>query len=290
MTGLREIFNLLADWAAQGGVEMSRPGWWPNPPTLIAALLVLGVILAFWGSRLLRLIYVLAFIVLGGILGVMVARKTNTDLLIGLVIGAGLIGLIGHLLFRWWVGVTAACCAALLVLTVAANQNAENLISALMEYHQQQKVLVVPPPPPGTSAGPESRPSPALMMGQVMWTLKAYLLDAFSYFRQTRQNVVAKVVIVAILAWITGLGMGLALPRFTTILGTACIGVAMISLGLGMLLATYAPETLNSVMSKDKYVAAGLGIVLLVSMIVQARHRRSAAQPSACPVPPPKAA
>lgn len=290
MTGLKDIVDLLVDWAAQAGVKVSPPSWWPNTPTLVAVLLVLGILLALWGSRLLRLIYVLTFIVIGGALGVAVAKTVEkVDLLIGLVIGAGLAGLAGHLLFRWWVGMTAACCAALLVLAVAAARNSQELVVAMKEYHQQQRIVVVPAQPaesPPVSDGPASQTSVA---GQAAWALKAYLADAFSYFRQTRQDVVAKVVIVAVLAWITGLGMGLALPRFTTILGTACIGVAMISLGLGMLLATYSPATLDSAAGKERYVAIGLGVLLLISLIVQARHRRLAPQPSAPPAPAPKA-
>ncbi len=290
MTGLKDIMDLLAGWAAEVGVDVSPPSWWPSTPTLVAILLILGIVLALWGSRLLRLIYVLTFIVVGGALGVAVAKTVeNVDLLIGLVIGAGLAGLAGHLLFRWWVGMTAACCAALLVLAVAGARNSQDLIAALKEYYQQQQVIVDPPQQVEAPSASEDSSSQTLVVGQAAWALKAYVADAFSYFWQTRRDVVTKVVIVAVLAWITGLGMGLALPRFTTILGTACIGVAMISLGLGMLLATYSPATLDSAAGKERYVAIGLGVLLLISLIVQARHRRLALQPSASPAPAPKA-
>lgn len=285
MTGLKDIMDLLAGWAAQSGVNLSLPNWWPSPPTLIAILLVLGVILALWGSRLLRLFYVLTFIVVGGALGVKVARMANVDPLIGLVIGAGIIGLIGHLLYRWWVGMTAACCAALLLLTWAASRNSEALIAALQEYHEQQQVIVAAPPPAQPPGNPDSPAGPTSVVTQATWALRTYVLDAFSYFRQTRHNAVTKVVIVAVLAWFTGLGMGLALPRFTTILGTACVGVALIGLGLGVLLTTYSPATLDSMAGREKYVAVGSGVLILISLLVQARHRRPAPQATAPPVP-----
>ncbi len=290
MTGLKDIMELLAGWAAQSGVNLSPPNGWPSPPTLIAVLLVLGVILALWGSRLLRLFYVLTFTGVGGALGVKVARMANVDALIGLVIGAGIIGLIGHLLFRWWVGVTAACCAALLLLTWAASRNSEALIAALQEYHEQQQVVVVAAPPPAESPGnPDSPAGPTSVVAQATWALRTYVVDAFSYFRQTRHNAVTKVVIVAVLAWFTGLGIGLTLPRFTTILGTACVGVALIGLGLGVLLTTYSPATLDSMAGREKYVAVGSGVLILISLLVQVRHRRPVPQATDSPAPASKA-
>ena len=120
--------------------------------------------------------------------------------------------------------------------------------------------------------------------------MKEYAQGAFRYFTENHKGVVARVVVVTVLAWITGLGMGLCLPRFTTILGTSCVGVSLVALGLGMLVSQSSPTALEAAENNDKWVFAGLGILLLISLIVQARQRRKAAQPPAAPAPAPKAA
>jgi hypothetical protein len=290
MIGLRNIVDLLARCAEYVRAHVPPPEWWPSALTLAVILMAAGFVLAFWGNRLLRLVYVLTFIALGGAVGVSIARAAGVDLLIGLVLGAGIAGLAGHLLFRWWVGMTSGICAAVFVLAFAAGRNSADLQTALSEYARNHPVAIpLSQPAEAPAASDGSSPTTAAAR-QIGLALKDSALGAFRYFSENHQGVVARVVVVTALAWITGLGMGLCLPRFTTILGTSCLGVALLALGLGMLLFRYSPAALEAFENNDKWVFGVLGVLLLMSLIMQARQRRTTAQPPAAPVPVPKAA
>src|SRR5690349_339609 len=88
-------------------VELLRnhvpPERWPNATLWSALALPIGLIMAFWGARILRTLYVLGFMAVGAYYGMKVAQseQIKVDALVGLILGAGLAGLIGHLLFRW---------------------------------------------------------------------------------------------------------------------------------------------------------------------------------------------
>ncbi len=290
MIGLRDIVDLLAMCAEYIRARVPPPEWWPSALTLAVILMVAGFVLAFWGNRLLRLVYVLTFIALGGAVGVSIARAAGVDLLIGLVLGAGIAGLAGHLLFRWWVGMTSGCCAALFVLAFAAGRNSADLQTALSEYAQNHPIAIPLSQPAEAPAAPDGSSPTMAAARQAGSALKDYAVGAFRYFSENHQGVVARVVVVTALAWITGLGMGLCLPRFTTILGTSYIGVTLVGLGFGVLLSGYSPTALETVENNDKWLFGVLGVLLLTSLIVQARQRRTTAQPPAAPAPAPKAA
>jgi len=290
MIGLKSIIDLLTTWAQDVQSQVSLPEWWPGSTTLAVGTIVVGLVMALWGSRLLRLFYVLAFIAVGAVAGVTIARSTRVDPLIGLVLGAGVAGLVGHLLFRWWVGVTAACCAALLVLTVAAVRNLPDVEASVKEFHEQRGQAIASSLPAeavtGLAGDAESRSTVRALVAAA----RSYVSEAVSYFLEKRSDVVYRVAVVAVLAWFTGLGMGLTLPRFTTIVGTSCIGVLLISAGLLGLAGKHAPAALEAAETHERGFLISFGVVLLISLLVQARHRRPvpAAAPAA-PAPPHKA-
>jgi len=284
MIGLKPLIDLLTAWAADVQSQVSLPEWWPGPVVPAIGALVLGLVLALWGSRLLRLICVLVFIAVGAAAGVAVARSTGVDPLIGLVLGAGVAGLVGHLLYRWWVGVTAACCAALLVLAVAAVRNLPDVQASMKEFHEQRGRAITSSLPAEAAAVSAEGGDPRSTVRVLVAAARSYVSEAFSYFRQKRADVVYRVAVVAALAWFTGLGMGLTLPRFTTIVGTSLAGVLLMAAGLLVLAGKHAPAALEAAESHENWFLSVCGVILFVSLIVQARHRRPA--PAAAPVAP----
>jgi hypothetical protein len=289
MIGLKAIVDFLVGWTANVKLQVTLPSWWPSAVTLAIGAILIGVILALWGGRLLRLVYVLGFIVLGGAVGVHVARAAGIDLLIGLVLGAGIAGLAGHLLYRWWVGMSVACCAALLVMGVAAVRNLPDVQASFQQF-QEQRGTAASSPRPLEAATASGKPADSSeVLSQAALVLRAYVTEASQYFWQAHRDVVYRVGVVVGLAWITGLGMGLTLPRFTTILGTSCIGLIMILVGSGVLAAQYWPAALEAAESRDQWVLVGAGVLLLISLVMQARHRRPLLPPPAPPAPASKA-
>ena len=84
------------------------------------------------------------------------------------------------------------------------------------------------------------------------------------------------------LAWLTGLGLGLILPRFTTIVGTSLLGVLGVAIGVVLLVPPYGSGFWPTVENHAPWFLCSLGVVLLASLVYQFRQGRPASAP---PVP-----
>jgi len=115
MLDLRKTLELLG-WARElyAGSTGTAPAWLDSFWAAATAV-VIGFILAFWGGRVLRVGFVFAFMAVGAILGKEFASSVQVDLLIGLVVGAGVAGAIGYVVYRWCLGMTVALVASLIV-------------------------------------------------------------------------------------------------------------------------------------------------------------------------------
>lgn len=288
MIDFKTIVDFIISRSAEVQSRLPQLDWLPGATTLAVGAIVIGLVLSLWGNRLLRLFYVLVFIGAGGAAGVHAARATSVDLLIGLVLGAGMAGLAGHLLFRWWVGVTAACCAALVVISTAGVRNLPDVQAAFEAFHKERGVGVVASQT-SEAATPEGAEQLTPDLRGAAIVVKTYLSEAADYFYRHQPDLVYRVIIVAALAWVTGLGMGLSLPRFTTIVGTSCMGVLLIFLGVAVLASRHSPGVFETSQSHGKWVVGIVGVVLLGSLIVQSRPKRAVAAPPAPPPAAPKA-
>src|SRR5207253_7848115 len=111
--------NVLKEW--YGFFKYHVPvDHWPDPVVWSGAAVLAGAVLAFWGARLLRPLYVLIFMIAGAAVGVRLAGVSQVDRLIGLVLGAGAAALIAVVFFRWWVGLTTGLVAVLILIAAAA--------------------------------------------------------------------------------------------------------------------------------------------------------------------------
>ncbi len=237
-----------------------------NPGGWAALLIPLGVVLALWGARLLKTAYVLGFMAAGAAVGLNLARANSIDQLIGLFLGAGLAGLVGHFLFRWWVGATAAICAVLLVTFLSASKP----VQMLKEYEEHRL---------GMSSGTYALPA-APADSEV--SLVRYLEDFRTFLLQNKQDFVYKSAFVLGLAGLLGLGIGILLPRLTMIVGTSCVGVITASTGLGGVLSSKWPDAWGWAAANAGWCLGAAGVLLVASMLFQARKRRTA-----LPVPAP---
>lgn len=234
-------------------------------PNLVAgAALFVGAVLAFWGARLLRPIYVMAFIAVGARMGLEAGRLLQIDPLIGLTFGGGIAGFIGYFLYRWWVASTAAVLAVVLVLGVAWPR--------IMDMEREAADQ-------STGVGTDHY---ILGSGIPADSPAKHWAGVVSYVRTNRRDFGFRLVAAAGLAWILGLVTGLLLPRFTVIVGTSVFGVLLLSGGIGVLLWRNAPDLWSRVASHPDWYLAGMALLLLVSGWRQSRLGKVK-----LPVPPP---
>ena len=265
--------EVISDLVARG-TEAYRhyvpPEWVPYPNLTAAGVAGAGFLLAFWGARLLRTIYILGFMVVGAAEGFKIGANLGIDTLIGLTFGAGIAGLIAYVFFRWWVGVTTGAVAALLVLALASPK----LVPLNQGYQDFGHGVGTGNYTPGNGAEDQNIAEYAKGLSQFIWTQHKDFAERF--------------VLAAGLAWLLGVLLGLVLPRFTMILGTSLFGVWLAAGGIGVLLCRNWPEAWTTVTAHPDWYLVGMGALLIVSAWRQTRAGRAPAAPVA-PAPPAEA-
>lgn len=265
----------VADWVARGA-DLYRhyvpPEWVPYPGVMAASVAVLGFVFAFWGARLLKTMYILAFMAAGAAIGFRVGSELKIDTLIGLTFGAAIAAFIGYVFYRWWVGVTTGAFAVLLVLAVAWPQ-----IQGLQQDYQDSLQ--------GVGSGDFSS-----LLAQADQTMTpAEHVKAFSIYVWTQDRRFAnRFAFAAGLAWLLGVVMGLLLPRFTTVVGTALVGVVLAAAGVGVLLYRHWPSAWEATAAHPDWYLVGMAALLIVASWHQVRPGR-VRLPAPPASPPPEA-
>lgn len=262
---LAELLNRLTAFVALLGDHVPRPAWWPETGYVLAGALLAGIVLSLWGARLLRAIFVLVFMGVGAAIGIRAGRHFEVDDLIGLVLGIGFFGLLGHLLYRWWVGVSAGLALTVVVALIFGVRNLPTIQSEIQQAFPDYRLGV------GTGQYVLGQ---AAVSSEASDTIRAYLSDLGAYLWNTRRQAVYRVGFVLGLAWLTGLGMGLTLPRFTTIIGTSVLGSVVLVVAVAMLMASQWPGAWAAASAHPAWLLAGLGLILIVSVAYQTRHGR----------------
>lgn len=242
----------------------------PNGTIAGAVLGGVGFLLAFWGAKVLRVVVVLSFVAAGGMTGVQIARQQGVDALIGLLLGAGVVGLLGHFLYRWWVGFTAGMIALMLVAALSAPEIGSEVNGFLDQQHGV-----------GTGGYDHVLPAPESEAG--ISALRQELFAFGDHLMAERRDVVYRLGAVGGLAFLVGLGLGLMLPRLTTVIGTSVLGVSGLLIGFGVLMSKHQPGAWSNVSAHPGWLAAAAGLICLTAVSVQARGRKRAspAEPDA---------
>lgn len=277
------------DWQAMmdafsKGAELLRnslpEGIWLSPgsaATVAAVGLAIGLILALWGAKLLRFLYVAAFIFAGAYAGIHLARNYAIDDLFGLVVGAAVAGLLGHFFFRWWIGITAGLCAMIIAAAVLGPQILPQLPDDLNAFWDQQQ---------GVGSGDYSdvlRQREVIEEARQKGTLQI-LRELRAFIWEANPQETGKLTFVLAIAWLVGLAVGALAPRFTTICITSVLGVSLFAIGLSYLLATRLPAAWAFICAESRWALVALGIACLVSLAWQF-HARRPIVPATAPAP-----
>jgi hypothetical protein len=268
------------DWQAMAdacskGAEVLRESLpedlWPSPTSTAfgaAAGIVIGLVLALWGAKLLRFLFVAAFIFAGAYGGIRLARSFAIDDLFGLVVGAAIVGLLGHFLFRWWVGITTGLCAMIIAAAVLGPRILPQLPEDLNAFWDEQQ---------GVGTGSYSdvlqrRDDPDAATAQKDLLKVLDDLRVFIWARHPQEA--RKLSLMLALAWFVGAVLGAIAPRTTTICITSFLGIGIFAVNIAYLLATRWPGAWASVSARSGWCLGALGLALVISLAWQFRSRR----------------
>lgn len=259
-----ELTNTVRE-LARNHLEGMGTGWL-NPSYVAAGAVVAGVILALWGSRILRLALVLACLVVGASIGRRMAQSLQVDVLIGVLVGAVICGLMAYFMYRWWVGMVTGGLVALLVLVIFAGPK---LLNERQAYDDSRL---------GVGSGRYELPS----AGMPLYSTPADYGEQFgSYLWSQRREAVYRTLGPVAVAGVCGMIVGLLMPRLATILWTSLVGVAAAMGGGGFLMASMWPETWAKVQSNASWLVGVAVVAFGLSVMYQATHtrRRPAVEP-----------
>ncbi len=226
---------------------------WLSSTWLAVGAAVAGGILSLWGARLLRAVFVLACMAAGGAAGIRIVQGLQQDMLIGLVLGAGVAGVVGYLLYRFWVGLMAGLVVALAVALWVDSGRPEG-----RSFPPQ----VMPQAASGLEyqvGRPETDPLPQAAVAR----LAAEAAGGF-----IRSNAGIGGMLLGLAAFM----VGLMLPRVTTILATAALGSLLLAVSVGLWLAVHRPDWWAGVVAHRNWLLAATGLWMLVSLSCQGRH------------------
>ncbi len=241
-------------------------------PVALICLLA-GVALSVLGAKLARVGLSAAFVLLGGFGGLWFAREFGYPAPPCALVGGVMIGMIGHMTHRLWVGVAAAVVLSSLALGFFGYHR---IVPHLPGFSE---TMVARSPVNGTTGFALSSPKEQqayLDRSPRQWAEGLWERATAKDVHLERQGKA-----LAIAALVTGLCMGLIAGRWMLVLATSLVGTALVTFSVATLCSRAMPESYQAFAGHPGMVGIGVGGFLATSLIVQTLLTRKA--PSTAP-------
>lgn len=234
--------------------------WAPDARIAAGLLFGAGLLLAFWGAKLVRVAVVLAFVGLGVWGGLHAAEAAGITPLAGMLAGGGVGGAVGFFLFRLWVGVLSAVALSLIALgavsyrQVLPHVSAYDATVAVVGSHEQGQFVL---------------PSPEEQQSRLNADAGQYLGGLWSYVGKREPTLPRNVLAVLAAATFAGVTIGLLLPGFMAVLGTAAAGTLLVAGSAWWVLKQYRPDLLQFLQQRPTIGLGLLAAFCLSSVLIQ---------------------
>ncbi|MBI4716197.1 MAG: hypothetical protein HY763_00170 [Planctomycetes bacterium] len=234
---------------------------------LALMLLVAGVALSVLGAKLAKPGIAVAFAGLGAMVGVAFGRDSALPTPLCALVAAAMMGAVGHLTFRLWVGLGTAAVFTLLTWGAFGYRNvlpyaAEFQGRSSSPAQVQSEMGVMPLPVPGVE--------------QLDRTPRQWAEDFWSFVAAKDAGVERDARMLGTAAMLTGLFLGVIAVRWMAILSTSLVGTALVVSGVGTLLTQLVPGVYQAVTAGPTILGIGVGGFLVTSLIIQTLITRKA--------------
>lgn len=268
MGGYMEHLQPILDQVRLFAEQQIDPKYLSHTGAMLGVMLVVGVGLSVLGAKLARFTLTSAFVIAGGLAGTYFSRLTgviNVPCVLG---GAALVGTIGFLSFRLWVGILAAVVVGVLVLggfgasrvgPHLAQFDPESVWSAAEEGGE----FSIPLTPEAQQAYRDRTPGDRL---SALW----------SHLNEQDATLSRHGIAIGMAVVLAGMLIGLAAARFTLIVASSLVGTFLVVAGLGGAAMTYSPSWYQAGADKPGVLGAAMGAFLVASLIVQTLLTRNA--------------
>jgi len=255
-------------------------------------ILVVGIGLSVLGAKLARSGITCGFAA-GGML-IALALPIGLPLVVAVLVGTVVIGGIGYMLFRLWVGLAMAVFFAAVA---AGAYGSHTVVPHLLTYestHDFEGTFTLPDPSQ-TSASFRAftfvessetarsfasvTTSGAATAENVLSNVRAWADDFWLYVKEQEVDVNRRMLGIAMGAALFGLLLGMVLPRFTLIGVSAVVGTVLVMSGLAGMASHYQVDLQPTAELHGKTVAVAGIVFLFASVLLQAMLTRKASAP-----------
>ena len=240
--------------------------------------LVLGVGLSVFGAKLSRFGLSVAFVMLGAAAGLYFGRELGYPALLCALVGAAMIGAIGHMTFRLWVGVATAVVFSAFAMGAFSYHR---VIPHVAEFQESRESMVTWSPVEGPRVF--AVPSPEEQRAYLAHSPGEWVESLWNHVTLIDAHAERHGKALALVAFVAGLCIGVLAVRWMLILTTSLVGTALMTTSVATLIARLMPSSYQSFGENPGVVGIGVGVFLATSLIVQALLTRKA-PPASKPV------
>lgn len=266
--GFMEQLQPILDQVRLFAEQQIDPKYLSHTGAMLGGMLVLGVGLSVLGAKLARFSLTSTFVVAGGLAGLYFSRLTGVMPAPCVLGGAALVGTIGFLSFRLWVGILAAVVVGVLVLggfgvSRVGPHLAQFDLESVWSASEEGGEFSIPLTPEAQQAYRDRTP------GQRLAALWDHINERDASLSRHGKAV-------ALAAVLAGMLIGLAAARFTLIVASSLVGTFLVVAGLGGAATTYSPSWYQAGFDNPGLLGAAMGAFLVASLIVQTLLTRNA--------------
>lgn len=230
--------------------------------------LVVGVLLSVVGAKLARAGFTLAFVAAGAFAGYRFGGLAEVPLSLCVLGGALMIGVIGFVTFRLWVGAAVAAVVATAALGAFGYQN---LLPHLPEFEQTHMTASAAVGQVGDFAVPSPEENSAFANGNIATLGKKF----WAFAKQKDASLERRALVWGIAALVTGLFLGVLTIRWALVLSTSFLGTVLVGGGAATLFTHFFPQSLQSFQAHPGIGASAVGTFLVMSLVLQTMLTRA---------------
>lgn len=229
------------------------------------SLLILGILLSVLGAKFARFGFTTLFVLVGAGLGISFARYQGFQPLGGAFVGALLVGMVGFLTFRVWVGVLTAF---ILCWAVVGFFGYHRVVPYVAEFEKGPSITAL-----DTQF---TIPTPQQQQQNLNPSPTRWAADFWKHVRDRDFNTARLGETLTAVVFLGGLCMGLVATRWALIICTSLLGTFLVTTGMAALLTHSVPQSYQAFNNNPGLIGIGIGGFLLTSLVLQTMLSRKA--------------